>query len=194
MFLRGYGSQAITVDYKHNAGGLDNHLPIQLQTFSSGALGQVQADAMRSNTAAFGPMLSIEEDAHWLDSSYRFPIWEPGGWYYSAYAGFEPYSVNSNGSLDALGGLIMKPTFEDRLYLLNHPPKKYRLESSGGGMSDDGTASPASYTLVEEDDYSVGYFREIYGTNMGYRIDVGIPSAHEVRPVNVPVRYFIKAR
>ena len=67
---------------------------------------------------------------------------------------------------------------------LNHPPKKYALDGD----------SESGYNLIEEDDDDLGYYVKVHVNCIGYRTDIGIPDATEIRPINIAVRYFIKAR
>ena len=92
-------------------------------------------------------------------------------------------------------------TFHETIWALKRPPKKYSLgsQSAGGGGhhgNTDGGAddSESVATLTESEDTDSGRYVNIWGSNWSATNLAAIPTDSEIRPVNVAVRYFIKAR
>ena len=77
-------------------------------------------------------------------------------------------------------------------WVLNRPPKKYQLNGSNcsGGKS----CSGSSLSLSEEDDSDSGAYMTVCTIGGAAYSDYLIPEANEIRPENIAVRYFIKAR
>jgi len=73
------------------------------------------------------------------------------------------------------------------IFFLHQPPKKYRLEGHGGEY--------ASYHLVEENDDAIGEWTAgMWSSAWAADNSIVTPVSSEIRPVNIAVRYFIKAR
>lgn len=185
VFLRGYGSQKANVIYSRNHLGGDNNLPNLVQTFHSDSLGKIQTDSIRPNVGAFTDILSVDSGGtNYWNNLYNYPIWG-GDWYKSVYDGYSDYNIASDGGMvDAAAGVVKNGGWSDELYFLNHPPKKYSLDGD----------SESGYNLIEKNDDDLGYYVKVHVNCIGYRTDIGIPDATEIRPINIAVRYFIKAR
>ena len=185
VFLRGYGSQKANVIYSRNHLGGDNNLPNLVQTFHSDSLGEIQTDSIRPNVGIFTDILSVDSGGiNYWNNLYNYPIWG-GDWYKSVYDGYSDYNIASDGGMvDAAAGVVKNGGWSDELYFLNHPPKKYSLDGD----------SESGYNLIEKNDDDLGYYVKVHVNCIGYRTDIGIPDATEIRPINIAVRYFIKAR
>ena len=191
VFLRGYGSQAAVT----NQGSLNGN---SRQTYSSDVLGKVQGDAIRPIRGQWGGM--FHDTRGWLETALpHFALRGSTDAYYSyPYASDPNKVVESDGYIYAycstyelfFGGQAL---FDNNVWVLKQPPKKYRLD--GDNCSGGESCSGSSLSLAEEDDTESGEYHQVWApSDMAFWSDLSTPGAHEDRPVNIAVRYFIKAR
>lgn len=187
MFLRGYGSQEVYARQNHSTKGT-----FKWQKYSSGDLSEVQTDATRIFGSATN-RISCWDDVDWnyLNSIKRHPMPLQTG----ITAALLPYTGGlynpawSDTSIASQSGYDLSPTAEfaqETVWALRRPPKKYQLHGHGG--------EHASYSLSEMDDTDSGRYVNVWGTNWINYNFLMVPVDDEIRPVNVAVRYFIKAR
>ena len=179
MFLRGYGSQAATVPAGTLVGG-------RRQTFSSGSLGEVQGDAIRHIRGQWAGPLSFDYGwraknlSHYLFSSDTKA-------YNSAVFGDESFGDGYLNASDSTVQIGFDGDYYKKIWVLTRPPKRYELHGHGGDY--------ASYSLSEQDDTDSGEYKQLWQpSDIALWPELKSPAAHENRPVNVAVRYFIKAR
>jgi len=169
VFLRGYGSRTATVDQ-----GL--MVSPRQQTFESGSVGEVQGDATRFWFSKIGTVVRAYRDEY--DDTLRAP---------SIPSEYAP-DGRSNWRLWVHGNSIVGANGIDKFskdcFILTSPPKKYTLSGSGGQY--------AHYSLNEYSDNNG--FPFFLWAGLTVVAPYSIPVASENRPVNVAVRYFIKAR
>ena len=185
IFLRGYGSQTV----KAYQGFIVKE---KNQKYSSGNLGEIQTDAMRTihfnlfNNLTYdldnwGYLNNILGEPTYLNNwnqaagvdDHRFPIVDAYG------DGSGAYNAQSAGYQVGQG-----VKFKKRYWMMTRPPKRYSVS----GSSDRG------YNFREYDDTSSGEYLNVWASDWGGWTEAGNPTASENRPVNMAVRYFIKAR
>ena len=199
MFLRGYGSQTVNA-YQGVMNGYSN------QTYHSGGLGKVQTDQNRDMIAHVGGAAFIDYvDLSYFRNALNYPAPFTDGynqWYSGGYGGGSgpawkiPYR---NGSLTGESGGFFtnakNPShYWQKMWVMTKPPHKYSL--SGGGCSghgDGGFYCPPP-TLSEYDDNESGEWHEVAVTAAAIYNAGSMPTGTEIQPVNIAVRYFIKAR
>ena len=178
VFLRGAGSQTVSA--------VQNAIETKNQTFSSGSLGEIQTDAMRPIRYNTNRMLIWDDRRKGLVQSNPVPV--PG-------AANRWLGVAYTSTSRAVASLMATATwFDEDIWALKQAPKKYHLESSGGGTDNEGNALPVTYTLVEEEDTESGRTVNIWGSDWAGWSDMAVPIDDETRPINIAVKYFIKAR
>ena len=186
MFLRGYGSQTATV----YAGLANGNMTFNYQ---SGNLGEIQGDAIRPmhTDDSFGLFASND-----IDLVRQYPNIDGGGHWGGSWAFSRPFYDLSpergkgywqGDTYYAEVAAYGLPTlFDKELWVMTRPPKKYSLSGHGGDH--------ASYFLNEYDDTSDGEYMRVWAAQYHMWTEIGIPTANEARPINIAVRYFIKAR
>ena len=181
VFLRGYGSQTATANQGFVVGD-------KQQKYSSGALGQVQADAARP--IHFGaPDLLIRDHDDWsnLNRTYSGPAYL-GAWRMSNWSGggiapdSTPYGDGSGAYVTSCAGFSIRNierVWRDHQWMLKRPPKRYSVNGN---------------SVREYDDYDSGQYVNYWATMWAGWSEASVPAASEIRPVNIAVRYFVKAR
>ena len=200
VFLRGLGSVTATYDQ-----GLRQDRWNKTSTYSSGALGEIQGDAMRPVHHHTGQIFSLARSHVSRDESSADPDWTIGGrtptydislpgsgghsWYtwtdtpgYTGENGYESSGAATPDDWDSL----------TNYYLLTSPPKKYQL--NGNNCSGGKSCSGSSLSLSESDDEDIGFWTRAVITHWASYAELVYPYADEARPINKAVRYFIKAR
>ena len=182
MFLRGYGTSKPY--YIHQNDIAKEHS----QTFSSGALGEFEQDSIRDSFSGIPNVMTMDARSRILQSwGYPIPP-SPVVWWQLpyGYADGMKYTLPS-GAVVTNSSLIAKLSYEGkRVWVSTRPPKKYRLHGHGG--------ENASYSLKEYDDTENGEYHDIDKFDWGLDLGYMMKAADEIKPVNVAVRYFIKAR
>lgn len=211
LFLRGYGSQSIVVN--------DGYVkPNSTHTYSSGNLGQAAGDSFRNVYGFLPQMVSAEQmwvypmpgyGSYGYDNSVfefadlkdpRSLAYDKFHWWFGSpgpVALSFPTITDSEGfkgiSLHNLGNytdFTSHLTAENRRNVgddhgWNNALTKYRYTLSGNAEN--------GYTLHEEEIHPALSFR---ATSQDILLDFAkiMPTGDEIRPANVAVRYFIKAR
>ena len=173
MFLRGYGSQTASTSQGLTYGN-------RRQRYSSGELNEIQNDTTRMVGNNLGTIMLLNQ--YWynrtrsarysaVDHNYRLTddetVQNPDGSLFSQAGGWGVWREDTGGDY----------------YFLRESPKKYRLT----GNKDSG------YSLQEYDDS--GSALKVWGKIGDYAFNsmISTPVSGENRPINVAVRYFIKA-
>ncbi|MBR3622047.1 MAG: hypothetical protein IKN43_01695, partial [Selenomonadaceae bacterium] len=194
LFIRGFGSYTFTQDHGANGGTFAR------EHVSAGTVGDVQGDAtywIRSSTDAFFLALggATGYTLGWLNS----PTW------FGSRIGYQQFRFTSGGywglSNTNHQGSPASSAYVGHYYFIPYAGfghYKYRLRSSGGGMSADGkTAYPPTYSLeeyYEPASTSEGFtemgsaFQIASDTQLAAPVDV---NHNEIRPINKTV-YFIE--
>ena len=180
MFLRGYGEQQYTqingsLSYYDANGNLVNGYNIPSTTIhKSASIGEIQGDSMRHMyfPTDYSPMR--------VDNLYDFINVDAGqNWYHRSYPS---------------GGGTANATYSEnsQLYNIYYPlkPYHYRYELSGDSKS--------GYSLTErrEDSPSEDFVLQNNTIFTATEHDSSIitPTSNEIRPVNVTVKFMIKAK
>ena len=188
VFLRGYGSRTISANQGVVVGNKN-------QKYSSGALGEVQQDAMRAIHYNLLNVIAYDDDRFSnLNRIMGGPTYL-GNWKQTAWAGTPrlpdigayddgsgAYSAQSSGY--QMNEHTMQPEWKKRFWMMKRPPKRYSVS----GSSDRG------YNFREYDDTDSGEYMSFWEAGWGGWNEFTTPTASEIRPVNMAVRYFIKAR
>lgn len=180
-FLRGYGSQTATFDQ----GLLKGTRPT---TVTSGPLGEVQGYASKTWCLRGFPLSITEDLYHTTHASMEVPN---QGWLgrwnitaMNAWSGAERDRNTNTASVFNIDDPMDKPGY---LWLLQRPPKRYELVGHGGEYAD--------YSLRELDDSDSGYKMFAFSETWTASNKVNGPTDdNEVRPSNIAVRFFVKAR
>ena len=187
VFLRGYGSQVASVNQGSYWGN-------RSQTYFSESLGKIQNDTQRKTWANTGTTVLWSEADYYatLSLPVAFLALGIGEYHFVTHPNIGYYSIDSSGAISSQTGIMdFNPEqkhaadyFHGTAWLMTQPPKKYHLEGD----------SESGYNLVEEDDRSSGREQFMALGDWAYWPEVGLPMSSENRPVNIAVRYFIKAR
>ena len=176
MFLRGYGSQSYSQD---NGDAPSN------TTYASGNIGQIQGDSIRHFSGIAGSVGAqgdlgygyFTDESSFFDSVKKAgseiapAITYPSPW--DTYRTLMPWEQG--------------PNTDYSLQTSERPYYRYTLESSGGG--EDGEAS---YNLIEEEVHYDTIPLGLYTTYIDSSL--ALPTSNEIRPVNVAVKFMIKAK
>ena len=178
IFLRGYGSQTTSVPQGILLGNGS-------QTYSSDSLGEIQGDAIRPIHLYGENWLMWNAQSYYSrDRSTRILSGFPPTWQYSIP---EYQDSNQSSFLNWDDG-----NSEEIIWVLKQPPKKYRLD--GNNCSGGESCSGSSLSLSEEDDNESGREMFVASPRWAGHSDVLNPYSSENRPINIAVKYFIKAR
>ena len=180
MFLRGYGSQS----YSQTNGEISG---ISSTTHSSGSIGSIQGDSSRQIYGYLGFLLSYDTFAggynsfkyyasankelgmvYLHDGSTPFPAYIPinqNEWYAGGHHNVFSSTATENNAGEAF--------------------KRYRYQISGD--------SESGYTLTETEEYPMLDAMTRVGTYAMNSKRV-LPTSNEIRPVNVAVKFMIKAK
>ena len=183
VFLRGYGSQTIANTFQGWVYGYGK------QTFSSEKLGSVQTDSTRNHVYITNKQLVWDDwNFDLLNAVFSHNLGTVSGIDFSKWYGATwSEGVYNKGS----GYNYPSPEFfQETIWALKRPPKKYSLENTDGGADD----SESVATLTESEDTDSGRYVNIWGSNWSANNGLETPTDTEIRPVNIAVRYFIKAR
>ncbi|MBO6293932.1 MAG: tail fiber protein [Selenomonas sp.] len=174
MFLRGSGSQSFTQFNGYKKGNSST-------TYSSGLVGEIQGDAIRL-LRGFGDRYFLSFDLH-SNGMTSYPV--SSSWYYRnsgidgdcwINAGESPWGAH-------IGNLQnMKFPFNPKHY-------KYRLEGSGGEYA---YYSLSEYTSPPDSDEAISVKASL--ADIGFSSDIVAPYDNEIRPVNMAVKYYIRAK
>lgn len=174
MFLRGYGAQQKTVRMGYLHGDMTF-------TYKSGALNEVQTVGMIPFQCNGWPVPVLDdENFGWLQSTYSGGVadggshWD-GGWYPDHWGYWENGIFYPNPA-----GYQLPPDQKEKIWILNRPPAKVVEDSKGNSH--------------EEPDYDSGHYQGLWTADHHFWVEASIPPATEPRPINVAIRYFIKAR
>ena len=197
LFLRGYGSQSATYHQ-----GVRYDRMNMTSTYSSGALGKIQSDATRPFHLHAGQIFGLIDKVNGptggkseADFTYaNRPFYRsPTSYWYGRIdapgAKYDPYEGGAYGD-------GMNFTTIDNFLFMRKYPKKYRLEGqvSCHCNPESGSCSCSTPRLVEDEDKNAGdWYRGSISQFAAYS-DAVSPGANEVRPINIAVKYFIKAR
>jgi len=188
VFLRGYGSQTVG---NINQGIL---LGRHNQKYNSGELNIPQSDTSREEYFTL-PNVMMMDNHDFIDTTWSHPIGSaPVYWWQidnvgvqsglrRTYHNFNAYQ-DENGAIVAQNSYLGQPNQYLKAWISTCPPKKYALEGD----------SESGYNLIEEDDTQNGAYHDIDYHDIGWEEGYAYPISSEYRPVNVAVRYFIKAR
>ena len=180
MFLRGYGSQTVNVYQGHIFRWKD-------QTYSSDELGKIQQDATRPFQIDSPNVLSVDsEDAYNLTWGRYIPGWDNEGEKWYQLGGNDSPSGLYPGAISLAAHPKGSQSFHGMGWIMTRPPKKYELHGHGG--------EHASYSLSESPDTESGLQMFMWELRSGSYAGMQLPTTDEIRPINVAVRYFIKAR
>ena len=176
LFLRGYGSQTASFDQGWLKGG------VKPTVIKSGELGVVQGYASKYWMMHSGP-ISLDQDLY--DSTKGNTLipnhgWK-GNWHLAA-------MVNAWGTqlgrkdTDEIGTYTYdNPSdWAGKIWILKKPPKKYSVDGNGN--------------VREYDDTDSGFWDYAFNSTWAASNQINGPTDKEVRPSNIAVRYFIKAR
>lgn len=148
--------------------------------YTSGAVGEIQGDARRPSKSVFPNMFSAVTGNEFWDSGVTDGR---ATWYGIKYAGYYP----SSAYCDYLGSL-----FSPSRYFFATRPKHYRYRLVSSGSGENASYSLEEYTSEAESDEGVYRYADFYDIVANRSTDQ--PTANEFRPVNMAVRYFIRAR
>lgn len=167
MFLRGAGSQS----FSQNNGTLSSNTT----TYSSGNVGEIQGDGLRRLWGSTGPIMYTAAGNTNTTIEGNFVLMNDISHYGSYYAQFE------------LGKGYIDP------WIGNFAPIPY-LEYSLEGSKESGysLSSTVKYIVVETipEFYSPGWGSH----TIGWDSAKSTPTANEIRPVNIAVKYYIRAK
>ena len=190
MFLRGAGSQSFT---QYSGSQVGNATIV----YSSGGIGEIQGDAMRLVAGqSFGRFLSLIDPS----SAATFnivPEFNDGGgstWLFETQRPYNSWAHMYSPAVFAPFGCISSP-INIRFV---HTPKhyKYRLNYSTS-TDEDGNQVIDNISLDEYTDPADS--DEVFDVSatahdIGFSNVVNTPIADEVRPINVAVKYYIRAK
>ena len=185
VFLRGYGSRNESVYTGMWRGNLNF-------AFHSGRLGEVQTDAIRPFRCSPDPSIIWSDE-----SSITRMLQNPaalvtgggafgGNWYFPTYYNNENYTWYNGVYYPEAGAYDLNESNPDTTYskignvwIMTRPPMKV-VETDNG-----------SY---EEEDTGSGFYQFLWVSAFHLWPEISVPTANENRPINIAVRYFIKAR
>ena len=191
MFLRGAGSQTFSqvngtaVNFDLDMGRYTNGAETPT-VHTSGAIGEIQGDGARREIVDFdGSFMQVSKVAS--DSNdIHLTQYDGGGstWH---------LVKNGDGSLRGWGHLETNGNQFDSKYnakqiRFSTNPKHYRYRLNGGGSY----YSLSEYTSPAEDDEAITIY--FYADDIGTDNALFWPMAGEFRPVNIAVKYYIRAK
>jgi len=195
MFLRGAGSQSYA---QVNGYGFDSNNPSvwtggnkTSTTYSSGNVGEVQGDSLRRFTQEYNGTVAQKDAVDVLFSHYigsnrngtkNYLVDDP-----EAVKGYVPSWISIGGREDY---------FED--YIFNGTPKHYRIQKHFSTFTTEDGRTIRYLSDVDEIETPIesteGYKEKFYFLS-GYGDTAAVfPTANEIRPVNVAVKFMIKAK
>ena len=174
MFLRGAGSQ----NFSQNNGVITG----SNTTYASGNVGEIQGDSARLFLGSTGNRpLMISDSSYRAVNTSLYPEWY----------------INSDTGNHTSGWGTMKrddygsPSRPFSIFLYTSPKHyKYSLSCSGG--KDSHSCSLSEHTSSVESDE--GTYLPIFASNIGMDTRFMWPTANEFRPVNIAVKYYIRAK
>ena len=192
MFLRGAGSQDYAQvngsEFDSNSAALWSKGSKTSTKYSSGNVGEIQGDSVRNfgfgTPGGYFDKFAIDDvitSAYFFDGTNKR--------YLGTYR-------NSGYKLLNISGFLY-PFNSFKIFLLNGSPKHYKYEPKYSTFStESGTIRYVSGLEEKREDFgsSEGTWKEIYNTDFGGLASIGLPTANEIRPVNVAVKFMIKAK
>lgn len=178
VFLRGHGSQNYS---QVNGYDIDANQVISNTTYTSGGLNEIQGDSARpfGITDYYGLKFAPHTYGGWNGWTHNVLSVDGKGITYSW--GDHDYLCLLNYPIPWMNG--------DSAYFFFEKPKHYRYQISGSAESG---YSLTEYTTQAEPDEGT-YFNCAFALMNWHNMEM-MPISNEIRPVNIAVRYFIKAR
>ncbi|MBO6293727.1 MAG: tail fiber protein [Selenomonas sp.] len=165
MFLRGSGSQSFSQD--------NGSLSSSSTTYSAGTIGSIQGDGMRRLYGMTGPVMYTAAGGAMTVIDGNFVLMQ----YVTDYPAYAKYELG-RGSSD--------PRFQ---HYISIPYTEYRLSGSpDSGYWLSSTTRNIDYDTLPYD--ANGW----QGHTIGWDSSKGAPTANEIRPVNMAVKYYIRAK
>lgn len=204
VFLRGYGSQTLS-SWQNFPMKQSN------QKYFSGPLGQPVQDSVRAAWAVIPGVMMMDAQAK-VQKTWNRPIrpdyysdgkpvwWQIENTYLSQFRLNGLIAAKTSDNAIVTSGMLNKPsnTFSKKVWVLTRPPVKSTVDRNGNVQTvADNDSGEWHYIDSADWGWDLGYYMN---TNMKYYEDnfnqgtALVNGGMEIRPVNVAIRYFIKAR